>query len=95
MFPPTTAVRPPAVNMRPVSVVVVDFPFVPVIATMRPVSQRDASSISPMMGTPASRAAAICGWSSGMPGLTTSKSADVNVSSRCAPNSRATRASRS
>ena len=76
--------------MRPVNVVVVDFPFVPVIATMRPVSQRDASSISPMTGTPASRAAAICGWSSGTPGLSTSKSADVNVSSRCAPSSSAT-----
>ena len=36
--------------MRPVSVVVVDLPLVPVIATMRPVSHREASSISPMIG---------------------------------------------
>ena len=50
-------------NIRPVSVVVVDFPFVPVIATMRPLSQRDASSISPITGTPACRAAATCGCS--------------------------------
>ena len=53
MFPPTSAFSPPASNMRPVSVVVVDLPFVPVIATIRPLSQRDASSISPMIGTPA------------------------------------------
>ena len=71
------ALNPPASNMRPVSVVVVDLPFVPVIATIRPLSQRDASSISPMTGTPALRAAAIGGWSSGTPGLNTIRSADV------------------
>src|SRR5882672_3026043 len=94
MLPPTTALKPPAVNMRPASVVVVDFPFVPVIATMRPVSQRDASSTSPITGMPALRAAATCGWVSGTPGLNTIKSALSKVSDRCSPSSRAMPASR-
>ena len=53
MLPPTSTRWPPASSIRPVSVVVVDLPFVPVIATIRPRSQRDASSSSPMTGTPA------------------------------------------
>ncbi len=61
MLPPVTARMPEASSMRPVSVVVVDFPFVPVIATTRPFSHRDASSTSPMTGTPARRAAATNG----------------------------------
>jgi hypothetical protein len=40
------------VSIRPASVAVVDFPLVPVIATIRPFSHRDASSISPITGTP-------------------------------------------
>ena len=56
MFPPTSTRWPAASSMRPVSVVVVDFPFVPVIATILPRSHRDASSSSPMTGTPARRA---------------------------------------
>ena len=43
---------PAAASIRPISVVVVDFPFVPVTAITRPVSQRDASSSSPMISTP-------------------------------------------
>ena len=43
---------PPASSIRPVSVVVVDLPLVPVIATIRPRSQRDASSSSPITWTP-------------------------------------------
>ena len=39
-----------------VSVVVVDLPFVPVMATTRPLSQRDAISSSPITGMPARRA---------------------------------------
>jgi len=58
MLPPTMAFLPPAVNILPVSVVVVDFPLVPVIATIRPLSQRDANSISPITGTPDRRASA-------------------------------------
>ena len=61
MFPPTIAGTPAASSMRPVNVVVVDLPFVPVTATSRPRSHRDASSTSPMMGTPAARAASITG----------------------------------
>ena len=55
---PARGGRPPR-SIRPVSVVVVDLPFVPVIATIRPRSQRDASSSSPMTGTPARRAASM------------------------------------
>ena len=58
MFPPTSTRRPAACSIRPTSVVVVDLPFVPVIATTRPRSQREASSSSPITGTPRERAAA-------------------------------------
>ena len=61
MFPPTSTRCPPASSIRPASVVVVDFPLVPVMATMRPRSQREASSSSPITGTPAARAASIAG----------------------------------
>ena len=53
MLPPTVTLKPAASSIRPVSAVVVDLPFVPVMAITRPRSQRDASSISPMTGTPA------------------------------------------
>ena len=52
MLPPTVTLNPAASSIRPVSAVVVDFPFVPVIAMTRPRSQREASSTSPMTGTP-------------------------------------------
>ena len=52
MLPPTSTCRPAALSIRPISVVVVDFPFVPVMAMTRPCSQRDASSSSPMISTP-------------------------------------------
>ena len=65
--------------MRPVSVVVVDFPFVPVIATMRPRTQREASSSSPITGMPARRADSISGCLDGTPGLSTIRSASANV----------------
>ena len=58
MFPPTVTVKPAASRIRPVSAVVVDFPFVPVIAITRPSSHREASSSSPTIGTPRSRAPA-------------------------------------
>ena len=80
MLPPTVTVKPAASSIRPVSAVVVDLPFVPVIAITRPCSQRDASSISPMTGTPRSRAACTAGCSGGTPGLSTTRSAFVNVS---------------
>ena len=53
MLPPTSTRLPDASSMRPTSVVVVDLPLVPVIATIGPRSQRDASSSSPITGTPA------------------------------------------
>ena len=59
---PSTSM-PAASSIRPVSVVVVDLPFVPVIAMTRPRSQRDASSSSPITGTPRARAASIAGCS--------------------------------
>ena len=49
--------NPRASSIRPVSAVVVDFPFVPVIAITRPFSHRDASSTSPITGMPRARAA--------------------------------------
>jgi hypothetical protein len=81
--------------MRPVSAVVVDFPFVPVIAITRPCSHRDASSISPTTGTPRARAAAIAGTPAGTPGLSTTRSAVVKVSSRWPPSSSSTPRARS
>ena len=61
MLPPTVTLKPAASSIRPVSAVVVDLPFVPVIAMTRPCSQRDASSTSPITGTPRARAAATAG----------------------------------
>ncbi len=60
-LPPTVTLNPAAVSIRPASVVVVDFPFVPVIAITRPCSQRDASSSSPITGMPRARAASTSG----------------------------------
>ena len=51
-----------------------------VIAITRPCSQRHASSISPMTRMPRSRAATTDGRSGGTPGLSTTRSARVNVS---------------
>ncbi len=82
-LPPTGAGTPAASRMRPVSAVVVDFPFVPVMATTRPRSQRDASSTSPMTGTPAARAADTEGWLAGTPGLSTTRSDPVSRPAGC------------
>ena len=95
MFPPTSTRQPPSSSIRPTSVVVVDFPFVPVMATIRPRSQREASSSSPTIGTPASRAASIAGCRDGTPGLSTMRSASRSVLSRCSPSSSVTPALRS
>src|SRR5262245_49561141 len=95
MFPPTSTSRPASVNIRPNSVVVVDFPFVPVIATIGPFTQRDASSSSPMISVPCRRAASNTGCSVCTPGLTTTKSACSNVATVWPPTSSATPASRS
>ena len=55
MFPPTVTANPAAWSIFPVNAVVVDFPFVPVMAITRPFSQRYASSTSPITGTPLSQ----------------------------------------
>src|SRR4051812_42078628 len=95
MFPPTITLNPACSSIRPVSVVVVDLPLVPVIAMIRPASHRDASSTSPITGTPAARAAAITGCSGGTPGLNTMRSASANVAGWCPPSSTTTPSGRS
>src|SRR5262245_3494966 len=87
IFPPTSAVVPAAASIRPMSVVVVDLPFVPVMAISRPFTNRHANSSSPMISTPHARAASNTGCSTGTPGLVTIKSADVNVSTLWPPSS--------
>ena len=79
MFPPTSTSAPAAASIRPMSVVVVDFPFVPVTAITRPLVQRHANSSSPMISTPRRRARSNTGWSIGTPGLVTIRSAPSNV----------------
>src|SRR5678815_4135408 len=95
MFPPTSTPRPDSLNIRPSNVVVVDFPFVPVIATIGPFTHREASSSSPMISAPCCRAASNTGCSVGTPGLTTTRSAFSNVAVVWPPNSSSTPASRS
>ena len=85
MLPPTSTRLPAAVSMRPTSVVVVDFPFVPVMATTGPLTHRHASSSSPTISIPRERAASKTGCSSGTPGLATIRSASASV----APSSKA------
>ena len=60
--------------MAPIKLVVVVFPFVPVIATMPPCRKREASSISPITSAPRRSAYRIGMALVGTPGLTTTKS---------------------
>src|SRR5690349_9535596 len=78
MLPATRVLKPAASSIRPVSVVVVDFPLVPVMAITRPRSQREASSSSPIIGMPARRAFCRNRDSIGTPGLNTIRSALSN-----------------
>src|SRR6266550_6814343 len=87
MLPPTSTFCPAASSIRPISVVVVDFPFVPVTAITRPVIQRDANSSSPIVSTPFARAASNTGCSVGTPGLVTIRSAEASVSALWPPSS--------
>jgi len=80
-LPPTNVGRPVAFSISPTSVVVVDLPLVPVIATSVLDTNREASSSSPVMVTPAARAAASSGIS-GTPGDRTTRSAPKKVSRR-------------
>ena len=87
MLPPTSTRLPSAAIIRPSSVVVVDFPFVPVTAITRPRSHRDASSTSPMTSTPRARAETRPGSSGGTPGLVTTRSAESKVAALWPPSS--------
>ena len=62
---------PPAATISPANVVVVVFPFEPVMATIFPGKNSAASSISPMTVSPRARACTSDGASTGTPGLTT------------------------
>src|SRR5574338_71286 len=90
MLPPTATREPPSPSIRPMSVVVVDFPFVPVTAIRRPFSHREASSSSPITGTPFARACSISGCRQDTPGLSTMRSAPESDSTSCPPSSSAT-----
>ena len=70
-FPASATGSPASRQIAPSSSVVVVFPFVPVTATNRFGSSRQASSSSPSTVMPRSRAAAITGASFGTPGLLT------------------------
>ena len=85
MLPPTNAGKPAAVMISPASVVVVVFPFDPVMATIGPGRNRAASSISPITLSPMSSACTNDGASTGTPGLTTIRSCPRNVRSPCPP----------
>src|SRR5215216_5828086 len=87
MLPPTSTSFPAAPSMRPINVVVVDLPLVPVMATIGPFSQREASSSSPIVSTPLPRASSNTGCSSATPGLATIRSACASVEDRCPPSS--------
>ncbi len=57
--------------ISPTSVVVVVFPFVPVMAMTFPFANRKASSTSPQISTPRLRSVSATGASTGIPGLNT------------------------
>ena len=63
MFPPTKVLNPFAFKISPVMVVVVVFPFVPVMAISGAVINRHANSISLITGMCAAIAARSIGWS--------------------------------
>ncbi len=74
-LPATATGSPAARQIAPSSSTVVVLPLVPVTATKRLGSSRQASSSSPTTGTPSSRARAITGASFGTPGLLTTHAA--------------------
>src|SRR5262249_27753951 len=69
----------------PVSAVVVVLPLVPVMAITSASIARQASSSSPMIGTPRARTRTRAGSVSGTPGLTTTSSAPSNAASGWPP----------
>ena len=76
--------HPPA-TISPARVVVVVLPLEPVMATMVLGRNREASSISPITGSPSARACTRGGESTGTPGLTTMRSCPRKVRSPCPP----------
>ena len=72
-------------QIAPSSSVVVVLPFVPVTATKRFGSSRQASSSSPSTGRPRSRAATITGASFGTPGLFTTQATRSSSSTPSTP----------
>ena len=85
MFPPTSVGNPPAAKISPVSVVVVVFPFDPVMATIGPGRNCAASSISPMTASPMARACTSIGASTGTPGSPQSDPARETSARRARP----------
>ena len=86
IFPPTNVFKPlPFERISPIKVVVVVFPFDPVIATMSPWRNFDASSISPITGWPNALAWMMGSASMGTPGLMTIRSWLWNVRSPWPP----------
>ena len=74
MLPPTKAGRPLASNIAPTSDVTVVLPALPVIPITGAGQRRRKSRIIAVIGTPAARAAASSGSSSGTPWLANSTS---------------------
>src|SRR5438445_9405465 len=95
IFPARIVEKPASRKMCSIRVVVVVFPFEPVIPIKRPCTKRPASSTSLQMVTRLARAAFSIGASAGTPGLGIIKSCLRNVFSKWPPNSRLTPASRS
>ena len=71
ILPQTAFLIPDLSRMSPVSVVVVDLPLVPVMPTILPLANLEASSISPITGMPASSIFLRISISGGTPGLRT------------------------
>ena len=84
-LPATATGRPASRQISPSSSAVVVLPFVPVTATKRCGSSRQASSSSPRTGSPRSRAAAITGASFGTPGLLTTQATPSSSSTPSTP----------
>ena len=80
MLPTAQTLRKlPHLRSSAVKIVVVDLPFVPVIATIGAAQRLAATSSSPVIGIPAERASCKIGMSNGTPGERTIKSDLLNA----------------
>ncbi len=84
-LPATATGSPASRQIAPSSSAVVVLPFVPVTATKRCGSSRQASSSSPSSGSPRSRAATITAASFGTPGLLTTHATRPSSSTPSTP----------